>query len=176
YLQARIIPVQNFGAKQEVIECALLPLTESERLLMSPMTVNHLYRLSHGKPNQIRLISHSIYKRYQKGAQSDLNITIEALDDVLDVIQSSYTSEYYPKKRVYMIRQLSSVDLEALYLLTRYPGWQAHDVVDLDEAFRGEQISARAAGRRASTSARKREKFIGKRLMQDTEKYLLAGD
>src|SRR5947207_4027652 len=94
----------------------------------------------------------------------------------MNVIQSSYTSEYDPKKRVDSIRQLSSVDLEALYLLTRYPGWQAHDVVDLDEAFRGEQISARAAGRRASTSARKREKFIGKGLMQDTEKYLLAGD
>jgi hypothetical protein len=64
YLQARIIPVGNFMAKADIAECALLPLAESERPLMSPMTIDHLGRLSLGKPNQIRLICHSIYRRY----------------------------------------------------------------------------------------------------------------
>lgn len=145
YLQARIIPIGNFVAKADIAECALLPLAENERPLMCPMTVDHLSRLSLGKPNQIRLICHSIYRRHLNNEQPDLNITIEALDDILDSIQASYESEYDLKQWVEMIRRLPSVDLEVLYLITRYPEWHSRDVVALDEAFRGEKTSIREA-------------------------------
>lgn len=177
YLQARIIPIGNFLLKSDIAECALLPLTQDERSLMSPMTIDHLYRLSHGKPNQVRLICHSIYTRYQRGHQKDLNMTIEAIDDVLDIIQASYASEYDLKQRVDMIRTLNSVDLELLYLLTRYPEWRADDVVALDEAFRGEKVSPRAAARRARRLRRKAMAFVSARLLQDQpDRYMLAGD
>ena len=104
YAQGRVIPLENFAHQSDIAECALLPLLEDERPLVSPMTIDYLVKLSQGKPNQIRLICHSIYSRFQKGQQTDLNITIEALDNVLDSVagyihgirctaQSRYDSE-----------------------------------------------------------------------------------
>jgi tetratricopeptide (TPR) repeat protein len=177
YLQANIIPVGNFVAKSDVTECALLPLAENERPLVSPMTMDHLGRLSLGKPNQIRLICHSIYQRYLKNEQQDLNITIEVLDDVLDKIQASYESRNDLKQRVDTIRRLSSVDFEILYLITRYPGWNPQDVVALDEAFRGEKTSIRALERRHRRLKQKWEVFVKLGLLQDhAGRYMLAGD
>ena len=177
YLQARVISVGNFVTKQDIAECALLPLAENERPLMSPMTIDHLYRLSHGKPNQIRLICHSIYRRYLKNEQRDLNITIEVLDEVLDSIQASYEAEYDLKQRVDMIKRLPSVDLEILYLITRYPEWHPQDVISLDEAFRGEKTSVRAMDRRDRRLKEKWKAFVHIGLLRDnTERYILAGD
>jgi len=177
YLQAKIVPVENFMARYDVAECVLLPLTESERPLVSPMTIDHLARLSHGKPNQIRLLCHSIYRRYESGSQDDLNITIEALDAVLDTIQTLYAAEYDLRERVDLIRRLRSVDLETLYLATRYPHWRVEDIVTLDEAFRGERLGPRAARRRTEQLEVKHKKFVAMRLLQDrSDKYVLAGD
>src|SRR5207253_988737 len=177
YLQARTVPVGNFTLTREVVDCVLLPLTEAERPLVSPMTINHLNRLSHGKSNQIRLLCYSIYRRYERGDQDDLNITTGALDDVLDTIQAQYEAQYDLKERVDSIRRLRSVELEALYLATRYPSWRTADIVELDEAFRGERRSPRAATRRAAQLQRKRAKFVEQRLLDDVpDKYVLVGD
>ena len=177
YLQATVIPVENFVTKRDIGECAILPLSEAERPLMSPMTIDYLARLTQGKPNQIRLICYSIYRRYLNGQQRDLDITIEALDDVLDTIQASYASEYDLKDRIERVRRLSSVDLEALYLATRYPDWRVDDIVALDEAFRGEQMSPRAVERRRSLLNEKHGYFVSMSLLQDRpDKYILAGD
>ena len=120
-------PVQPMGST------SLLPLAEDEQRLVSPMTVDYLVKLSQGKPNQIRLICHSIYNRYLKGQQTNLNITIEALDDVLDAIATTYT-DYDVRQKVDTIRRLTSVDLETLYHMTRYPHWAIADIVALDES------------------------------------------
>ena len=176
FAQGRVIPLGNFATQSDIAECALLPLAEDERPLVSPMTVDYLVKLSQGKPNQIRLICHSIYNRYQKGQQADLNITIEALDDVLDSISATYT-EYDVRQKVDTIRRLSSVDLETLYNMTRYPNWAIEDIVELDESFRAEGKSLAASSRREATLREKREKFVRLGLMDaDQHKCTLAGD
>ena len=176
FAQGRVIPIENFATQTDIAECALLPLTEDERPLVSPMTVDYLVKLSQGKPNQIRLICHSIYNRYQKGQQADLNITIEALDDVLDSISATYT-EYDVRQKVDTIRRLSSVDLETLYNMTRYPNWAIEDIVELDESFRAEGKSLAAHSRREAMLTDKRAKFVGLGLMnEDPQRYTLAGD
>ena len=176
FAQAKVIPLGNFGAQPDIAECALLPLEEDERPLMSPMTIDYLVRLSQGKPNQIRLICHSIYNRYQKGQQMDLNITIEALDDILDSIAATYT-EYDVRRQVEIIRRLNSVDLETLYNMTRYPNWAIADIVELDESFRSEGSSLLASSRRTSMLQEKRDRFVELGLMADDPyKYTLAGD
>jgi hypothetical protein len=118
YAQARIIQLSNFVDPQEVTECILLPLDESEVPLVSPMSVEHITRLSEGKPNQIRLLCNSIYERYSKGEQPDLNIGIECLENVVDNIQSAYSSESELRPRIEAIRRLDSVELEILYNMT----------------------------------------------------------
>lgn len=177
YLQATVVPAGNFMSKQDIAECALLPLVDSERPLLDPMTVEHLGRLSRGKPNQIRLLCHSIYRRYEREDQSDLTVTIEAIDDVLGDIQASYAAEYDLKDRIDGIRRLGSVDLEVLYLATRYPEWRVDEIVALDEAFRGQQRSPRAALRRTEQLQIKHKTFLAMGLVDDRlDRYTLAGD
>ena len=176
FAQGRVIPLGNFAAQSDIAECALLPLAEDARRLMSPMTIDYLIKLSQGKPNQIRLICHSIYDRYQKGQQADLNITIEALDNVLDSIAATYT-EYDVRQKVEAIRRLSSIDLETLYNMTRYPNWSIADIVELDESFRAEGRSLAATSRREAMLQEKREKFVRFGLMvEDPHRSILAGD
>ena len=176
FAQGTVIPLGNFATQRDIAECALLPLLEDEQRLMSPMTVDYLVKLSQGKPNQIRLLCHSIYNRYLKGQQSDLNITIGALDDVLDSIATIYT-DYDIQQKVDTIQRLNSVDLETLYNMTRYPHWAIADIVELDESFRAEGKSRAARSRREAMLQEKREKFVGLGLMvEEPHDYMLAGD
>ena len=176
FAQGKVISLDNFATQGDIAECAILPLAEDEQRLVSPMTIDYLVKLSQGKPNQIRLICHSIYKRYLSGQQTDLNITIEALDDVLDTIAATYI-DYDVRQKVDTIRRLSSVDLETLYNMTRYPHWAIADIVELDESFRAEGKSMAASARREAMLQEKREKYVGLGLMvEDPHKYTLAGD
>lgn len=173
--QARVVSLRNFTNVDDVAECALLPLSNDERKLMSPMTVDYLTRLSQGKPNQIRLICYSIYNRYLKGEQNDLDITIDVLDDVLDIVAEAF-QEGELRSQVDALRRLSSVDLELLYNMTRYPNWSAKDVVDLDESFRGEAKSDLAIARRKRNLQERRAHFVRLGLMDDKpDYYMLAG-
>jgi Tfp pilus assembly protein PilF len=164
YLQGIVMPLENFRSNADVAECALLPLDEGERQLMSPMTVNYLSRLSQGKPNQIRLICNSIYNMYMDEKRKDLNITIDVMEDVVDRIESTYPLG----QQIEAIRRLNSVELESLYNLTRYPDWRVQDVINLDESFRGEARSAAAEKRRLEMINRKRQGFIEKGIMEDS--------
>jgi tetratricopeptide (TPR) repeat protein len=173
--QARVIPLKSFTNVSDVAECALLPLSEDERRLMSPMTIDYLSRYSQGKPNQIRLICQAIYNRYAKGGQDDLNITVDVLDDVLDILVAAFQEEKL-RARVDTIHRLSSVDLELLYNMTRYPNWSVKDIIDLDESFRGEAKSDLATTRRERNLTKKQEYFVSLGLMvKDTDRYILAG-
>lgn len=163
YLQGIVMPLENFRSDTDVAGCALLPLDETERQLVSPMTISYLSRLSQGKPNQIRLICNSIYNMYMSGKQKDLNITIDVMEDVVDRIESTYPLG----QQIEAIRRLSSIELESLYNLTRYPDWRVQDVINLDESFRGETRSDVAEQRRLEMIHRKRQGFVEKVIMED---------
>lgn len=173
--QAKVIPLGNFTDTDDVAECALLPLREDERKLMSPMTIDYLARLSQGKPNQIRLICSSIYERYKNGHQNDLEITIDILDDIIDSIAQAYEDPEL-RERVEAIQRLNSVDLEILYNMTRYLNWSEQDIADLDESLRGESRSELAIERRRRMLKEKRQYLVGLGIMADVpDKYVLAG-
>ncbi len=177
YGQANIIALKNFTSIDDIAECALLPLDETEIELMSPMTVDYLAKLSQGKPNQIRLICDVIYDKYRSGDQEDLNITIDILDDVINKIGAGLSLDYDLKKSIEAIRGLSSIDLEILYNMNRYPGWSPADIIDLDEAFRAEIRSQGAVERRRNILTKKREKFINQGIMSgESERFTLSGD
>ena len=94
----------------------------------------------------------------------------------LDSIAATYT-EYDVRQKVETIRRLSSVDLEMLYNMTRYPNWAITDIVELDESFRAEGKSLAASSRREAMLKEKRDKFVGLGLMdEDPHKFTLAGD
>jgi tetratricopeptide (TPR) repeat protein len=173
--QANVIPLGNFIDLDEVVECAVLPLKDDELKLISPMTIQYIARLSRGKPNQIRLICSSIYKRYANGKQKDLNITIDVLDDVLENVAHAYEDPDL-KDRVRGIQRLDSVDLELLYNMTRYPNWNIQDIIELDESFRGDCRSNRSISRRKDCLEEKHRQFVQLGLLSDDkERYQLVG-
>ncbi len=173
--QANIIRLENFVSLDDAAECALLPLDKEEIKLISPMTINYLANLSRGKPNQIRLICSSIYKRFMHGSQSDLNITVDVLDDVLDDLSSIYRDSDL-KDLVDEIQRLNSVNLEILHNITRYPNWRIQDIINLDESFRGETKSKSAVERRRQMIESKKQYFINIGLMERHEElYKLSG-
>jgi tetratricopeptide (TPR) repeat protein len=175
YGQANVIPLGNFIDLDDVAECVLLPLEEDELKLMSPMTINYIARLSRGKPNQIRLICSSIYRRYANDQQKDLSITIDVLDDVLESVAQTFEDPDL-KDRVARIHKLNSADLELLHSMTRYPNWKMQDIVDLDESFRGDCRSLRANSRRKRCLEEKHRQFVELGLMgDDEERYQLIG-
>lgn len=177
YLQAVVVPVEDFVSVGDVSDCALLPLTEDERQLMSPMTIDNIGRLSRGKPNQIRLLCNSIYRRFESGGRDDLNITIDTLDDVLDSIETTYGTETALKSQVDAIKRLNSVDLESIYQMTRFPDWSIDDVIQLDECFKGEARSDASMTRRRHVLERKKGRFIAAGLMKDEHnRCVLDGD
>ena len=173
--QAKIIRVDNFAKLDDVSECALLPLQEKDLKLISPMTINYLAKLSLGKPNQIRLICSSIYKRFMRGLQADLNITIDVLDDILDDLAGAYRDSEL-RQLVSAIQKLNSSDLEVLHNMTRYPDWSLDDIIDLDESFRGESKSTLAIERRKTFLEAKKKEFVAVGLMKKQDNvYQLSG-
>lgn len=176
YAQAKVIPLSNFVDAQEVTECILLPLDESEVPLVSPISVEHISRLSEGKPNQIRLLCNSVYERYSKGEQPDLSIGIECLENVVDNIQSAYSNESELRPTIEAIRRLDSVKLEILYNMTRYPGWSVDKTVEIDESFRGETQSPLAIQRRKTALENYKNDFINLGILDpDPDKLTLSG-
>lgn len=170
YNQVTIVPLRNFSNGDDITQCALAPLTPDEQTFMSPMTLDHIARLSQGKPNQIRLICDAIYNRYAKGQQKDLNITIDILDDVIDTVAEGH------QDKVKLVQKLSSVDLEMLYNMTRYPHWSIKDVVDLDESFRGEGVSTAAVIRRTNFYQAKQQYFEQIGLLEKDTCSIVGGE
>ncbi len=175
YHQVDVCILKNFTNQDDIIECALSPLSKTERCLVSPVTIDHLSRLSLGKPNLIRLICDATYSRYGKGLQDDLNINMEVLNDLVDKITES---EKY-KTQIDSITNLSSVDLEILHNITRYPKWSIDDTVELDESFRGERPSQLVELRRLNKLKEKQEYFKNLELIDiqgDGKVNLIGGE
>ncbi|MFC1968170.1 hypothetical protein ACFLVX_02115 [Chloroflexota bacterium] len=170
------IPVGNFTLASDIRKCAIQPLEEQERKLMSPMTLDYISLLSRGMPNYIRLICYAIYDRYRKGKQKDLNITIDIMEDLLEVIERDAQVEGKLQDIVGKIRELKSTELEILYSITRFPKWSLDELVDLDESFRGEKYSEKAAVRRKDILKKQKILFVSRGLIEDDPvKLILSG-
>ena len=175
--RGHIIPIKNFTSMSDIRKCALQPLQTEERKMMSPMTIDYIALLSRGMPNFVRLICYAIYDRYQSSKQKDLSLTIEIMDDLLDVMEKDAQVEGGTLQRIINgIKSLKSVELEILYSLTRFSGWSLEEIIELDESFRGEAHSEKASQRREKMLEEQREIFIKKGLMEANEKkFVLSG-
>lgn len=175
YLQVNLRKLTNFAKPTDVAECALQPLTATQRTLLDINTLKYITQLSQGKPNQIRLICYAIYSRYENRLQDDLSISIEAIERTLQLLTDLYTEE--DLKRFSLIRNLDPVDLEVLYQMTEFPDWSIEDVARLGETFRGEQISTAATERRIASLSEKKAHFSSLGLMRnDSSACKLQGD
>lgn len=148
YAQVRpVVHLGNFANPSDITQCILLPLTEEQRDLVDPLTVQYVTRLSLGKPNQVQLICSSIFRRFATGHQPDLRISIDAVEDVLSELSSGVYDEE-AEERFTAIKRLAPPDLELLYSMTRFPGWTYRELAEVDECFRGASICEDSLERR----------------------------
>lgn len=170
------IPVTNFTMIEDIRKCALLPLDKEDRLLMSPMTIDYIALLSRGMPNFIRMICYAIYERFRLGKQEDLNLTIAIMEDLLEAMERDAAVKGKMSDLVNRIKGLTTVDLELLYNMARYPNWSIEQVVDLDESFRGEASSENARVRRTRILEARREEFVRRGLLDDEPgQFVMSG-
>ncbi|BAS31156.1 AAA family ATPase [Dehalococcoides mccartyi] len=175
YGQQTSLEIKNYTNIEEICACAILPLSKDEQILMSPVTINYLAKLSQGKPSHIRLICNAIYERYRKNLQTDLNITKEALFEILEIIKSQ-EEDKGTYNIIRSIEKLDTVNLELLYNMTRFPNWTLNDIVSLDESFRGEAYSEAASRRRFDFINNKKQIFISDGILEnDEERCILNG-
>lgn len=170
------LPVTNFTMIEDIRQCALSPLDKEERVLMSPMTIDYIALLSRGMPNFIRMICYAIYERFRLGKQEDLNLTIAIMEDLLNVMERDADVKGKLSDLVNSIKGLTTVELEVLYNMARYPKWSIEQVVELDESFRGEASSENARMRRTRILEARREEFVGRGLLEDEPgQFVISG-
>lgn len=111
-----ISPFQNW---QETRECVLKPLEKigiarAEEIFETETfyDVTEIHNLTGGRPYEIQLICHFLFKRLQMGKSKRMRLTIDVLDDVLRELQSSQdiTSRH-------IIAYVRSIDHHALVAL-----------------------------------------------------------
>lgn len=103
------INVENFKDIGETEECLLKPLDDEEKEAFDRACVGEINRITNGTPYEINLIAHHMYRRWREGQASQITLSPEVLDDVLNEIERLRKEGHYEianKIRRYWIDQL----------------------------------------------------------------------
>ncbi len=138
--QFKKINVKPFNSPRETRDCIIKPL---ENLGVNPfevidietlLDVSAVHNLSGGRPYEIQLICHLLFRKVQTGRAKRLELTSDVLDDVIRELQSSQDTSIRPI--VNKIRNLNLDQLNALAVLCACNGradvdqiWFAHYLI-----------------------------------------------
>ena len=121
--QFKRINVRPFEDEQETKDCVEKPLRalgiKPEEIfdINTYRDIDSIHNLSGGRPYEIQLLCHHLFKRMQLGKASDLTLSLDVLDDVLNELQSSQDINVRPV--VQQIRGLTKDELSALGVLLK---------------------------------------------------------
>jgi hypothetical protein len=119
--QFKKITVKPFNSEKETKDCIEKPLkglgftTQNMFDFETYREIEAIHNLSGGRPYEIQLICHQLFKRMQTGKSSKLQLTLDVLDDVLLELQSLQNVNNRPI--IQKIRGLSTHELKALNVL-----------------------------------------------------------
>lgn len=119
--QFKKINVKPFDSESETKDCIEKPLkglgiyTQEIFDMETYREIDAIHNLSGGRPYEIQLICHQLFKRVQEGRASKLQLSVDVLDDVLNELQSLQDVNVRPV--VQHIRNLSKEELSALGVL-----------------------------------------------------------
>jgi len=119
--QFKKINVKPFEHQDETKDCVEKPLkglgirTKDIFDFETLSEIAAIHNLSGGRPYEIQLICHQLFKRVQQGLALKLKLSIDVLDDVLAELQSLQDVDIRPV--VQKIRELSKEELSALNVL-----------------------------------------------------------
>ncbi|MGY1671969.1 ATP-binding protein [Geodermatophilus sp. SYSU D00710] len=124
--QFKKVPVARFDDRNDTIECITKPLRS---LGISPAEVlsddNYMmymdvHRLSGGRPYEIQLLCHFMFRRIEERRATRMSITVDVLDDVRHELETQERGS--GRRSIAELRRLAQSDLEALRLLTQFQG------------------------------------------------------
>lgn len=119
--QFKKINVKPFESENETRDCIEKPLrrlgiqTQDFFDVETYSEIDAIHNLSGGKPYEIQLICHQLFKRVQQGKASRLQLSIDVLDDVLEELKSLQDVDIRPVAQ--QIRGLTKEELSALGIL-----------------------------------------------------------
>lgn len=136
--QFKKINVVPFIDEKETKDCIFLPLKKigiespnDEINFETLRDISEIHDLSGGRPYEIQLICHFLFKRLQLGQNSKMELSVEVLDDVLNELQS--TQDVYSRPIPSKIRSFEKEDLSLLSRLCTNIGHVSVDQIWFDQ-------------------------------------------
>lgn len=124
--QFRKIPVEGFVNVDETLACIQNPLRflgfdVDKILLPSPnLLAQEVHRIAHGRPYEIQLLCHFMYKRVEQGDANSLRISLDLLDDVKVELEKQASGVDHGSLDA--LPRLSKADLRSFATLTTCRG------------------------------------------------------
>lgn len=171
--QFKKLPVAAFADESDTQECIAQPLKtngiEPERLFERwPNEADEIHRLTGGRPYEIRLLCHTMFKRMQQGAETKMVVNLEALDAVRLDIEQSGVFNVGRSSRKYL--ELSDSKLRAIGLIRAIPSGSA------TQAFLVHELRGRLAFGQEQFQQLLHELVSDGVLSSSGENYTLVGD
>lgn len=142
--QFKKITIGPFGEQEETKDCIRRPLETiglvAEELMdvETYWDVNEIHDITGGRPYEIQLLCHSLFRRVQDGRAKQMHLTLDVLDDVLDELRANQDITIRPILN--KVRDLDNRDLEALGKLCACNGLVTFDQIWFAEyTFSGEK-------------------------------------
>lgn len=120
--QFKKIPISPFDEEKETRECITRPLSRlrldpKELFDTWPFVVGEIHRVTGGRPYEIQLLCHTMFRRVQEKDDVAMRLSLEVLDSVRLDLESGQSHE---AKRLYRrYRSLTDKNLIAMGILSR---------------------------------------------------------
>jgi tetratricopeptide (TPR) repeat protein len=123
--QFKKINVEPFASLAETQSCIKKPL---EKLGVKPerlwehgyIDVRDIHEVSAGRPYEIQLLGHFLFRRLQERRADQMELTLEVLDEVLQELEASH--DVWLRPVITAVKGLDPIDLVALRLLSACNG------------------------------------------------------
>lgn len=132
--QFKKVELNPFESEKETKECVCLPLSHAgvdpEDFFESlPFIVSEIHRISGGRPYEIQLLCHTMFKRMQQGKEHQLDLNLETLETVRKELE---LRQGHDNGRVsHLYAELTDDDLATLSMLRRLRGGQPKDALNM---------------------------------------------
>lgn len=133
--QFQRIRVDPFESEEETDRCIRGGLErigiKEAKSLVGEQTAGELHELTAGRPYEIQLLCHSMFKRLQLGQAQRMELSVPVLDDVLRQLRSAQAER--ERRVIQAVRSLENESLRALQVFCGYsPAASPEDILTVE--------------------------------------------
>jgi tetratricopeptide (TPR) repeat protein len=172
-----LIQVGPFKSVAETRECILGPLPPEDRWRVKRETVEDIHRLSGGRPYEIRLVSHFMYRHYEEQESADyIDMDVPVFEKVAAELRGLQSTQR--QDAIARLRSLKQDEIIALKSLVAYPLGSVNEVANLVECFRVDRASPAVVERRTRILREKARQLVKRQVVEELsdDRFRLTGD